>query len=460
MTKIRTILKKSKTNEKGEHPIVLRLADSDNKRTHFFTGFYSTEDKFDTSKDGGRFFQGRGVKAFTVERKEEDGSTKSYTNKEANDKLAALEERAHSIIRKYNEEHINWGFDQFRADFTNAPKRESFYAFAVDIIEKEYQSRGRFKSAEVARETIHSLELYDAQFESRSFQDVNVRYIVGYMDSCRAKGNSDTTIKIRLEVIRRIFNIAIREKVIPQELYPFSSGKEDGKIRLPKTPPNRTNKYLDVESLFKVESTPFENRVLERSRHLFLFSYFCRGMNWKDMALLRKSSFSPKTVVNEDTHESMQVTMMEYRRSKTKGQFVIQVTDKIKKELDWFKENTPLFGDYVLPIIQVDVEPKKLDPYLSQVRKRFNHSLREIAKQLDLPESQLDITSYATRHSFAMTLLTINKPIGVISQALGHKDPKTTEHYLEGFSTTRMAQETDIDLAAIVSKLKEKKASK
>ena len=59
MATIRTVLKKSKTNAKGEHPIVLRLADSDNKRTHFFTGFYSTEDKFDTSKDGGRFFQGR-----------------------------------------------------------------------------------------------------------------------------------------------------------------------------------------------------------------------------------------------------------------------------------------------------------------------------------------------------------------------------------------------------------------
>lgn len=460
MATIRTVLKKSKTNAKGEHPIVLRLADSDNKRTHFFTGFYSTEDKFDTSKDGGRFFQGRGVKAFTVERKEEDGSTKVYTNKEANDKLAALEERAHSIIRKYNEKHISWGFEQFRADFTNAPKRDSFYAFAVDVIEKEYQSRARYKSAVVAQETLHSLELYDAQIQSRSFQDINVRYIESYMDFCRAKGNSDTTIKIRLEVIRRIYNIAIREKIVPQELYPFSSGKEDGKIRLPKTPPNRTNKYLDVESLYKLENTPFDNHVLERTRHLFLFSYFSRGMNWKDMALLRRSSFSPKTVTDENTHESVQVTMMEYRRSKTKGQFVIQVTDKIQQELDWFKENTTQYLDYVLPIIQVDVEPQKLDAYLSQVRKRFNRSLREIAKKLELPESQLDITSYTTRHSFAMTMLTIDKPIEIISQALGHKDVKTTEHYIEGFSTTRMAQETDIDLAAIVSKLKEKKKSK
>lgn len=459
MPTIRIVLKKEKTTSNGEHPIVLRIADSDNKRIQIATGFNSTEKFFDTSKDGGRFFQGKGIKTFSVERREEDGSTKVYTNKEANDKLASLEERAHTIIRKYNEEHISWGFDQFRADFTNAPKREFFYSYAVDVIEKEYQGRGRFKSAEVAREMLRSLKLYDTQIETRSFQDINARYLEGYLDYCKAKGNSDATIKIRLEVIRRIYNIAIRDKVVPEELYPFSSGKEDGKMRLPKTPPNRTNKYLTVESLYKLESTPFENHVLERTKRLFLFSYYSRGMNWKDMALLRKSSFYPKTVTDENTHESKQVTMMEYRRSKTKGQFEIQVTDKIQKQLNWFKENTTTYSDYVLPIIQVDVEPKKLDAYLSQIRKRFNHSLREIAKALELPESQLEITSYTSRHSFAMTMQTINKPVEIISQALGHQSVNTTKHYLERFSSTKMAQETDIDLADIMSKMKEKNST-
>ena len=458
MTKIRSILK-STMDADGKYPVLLCISDR-GKRAYFATGFSATEKEFEVNKEGGRFTQGKGVRKYFIVRKEEDGSLKSYSNMEANDKLAALETRAKDILRKYNEEHISWGFEQFRADFTNAPKRESFYLFAEDIIEKEYQSRGRFKSAEVARETLHSLELYDAQIKTRSFQDINVRYLEGYMDFCRTKGNSDTTLKIRLEVIRRIYNIAIREKVVLRELYPFSSGKEDGKIRLPKTPPNRANKYLTVDSLLKIESTTFDNYVLERTRHLFLFSYFCRGINWKDMALLRESSFSPKTVVDEDSHESMQVTMMEYRRSKTKGQFEIQVTDKIQKELDWFKEKTPLYSDYVLPIIKVDVEPQKLDVYLSQVRKRFNHSLREIAKELDLPTSQLDISSYTSRHSFAMTLQSMDKPVEIISHALGHQSVATTKHYLDGFSTTRMAQETDIDLAAVASKLKEKKSGK
>lgn len=423
------------------------MADADNRRGQFFTGFYSTDKYFDSSKNGGRFFQGKGVKAFTVERKEEDGRVTVYTNKEANDFLTAMEDRAGKIINRYNEEHINWGFEQFRSDFFNDPKRELFSTFAEDIIEKEHLSNGRYKSATVAKEAIQSLRNFDKQFSRRVFQDINVKYLNDYIKFCRNKGNSDTTLKIRLGEIRRIFNIAIREGIISQELYPFSSGKEDGKVRIPKTSPTKTDQYLTLDSMRKLANTPMENHVLERTRHLFLFSYYCRGMSWKDMALLTKFSFFPMIVTDEETKETSEVTMMEYRRSKTKGEFLIQVTPNIQKELDWFAENTFLFEDYVLPIISVQTSPETLDMYLAKIRQRFNHSLRKIAKILEFPESQQDITSYTARHSFAMTMQNLDKPVEIISQALGHQSVETTKHYLAKFSSTKMAKETDIDLS-------------
>lgn len=78
MATISIILKKSKTNSKGEHPVVLRLADNTNKRAYFSTGFSSTEKQFDTSC--GRFVQGRGHGSFNVQRKEEGGG--DYNGKE------------------------------------------------------------------------------------------------------------------------------------------------------------------------------------------------------------------------------------------------------------------------------------------------------------------------------------------------------------------------------------------
>lgn len=448
MATIRIILKKDKINANGEHPIVLRLADSENKRAHFSTGFSSTDQHFDSSKEGGRFYQGKGVRSFTVERKEEDGRTKVYTNKEANDKLAELENRASDIIKGYNEKHINWGFDMFRSDFVNAPRRQHFYAFAEDVIEKEYRSRGHYGKAAVTEGALASLKEYDAQIEKKSFHDISIPYLNGYISFCKERNNSNGTISIRLREIRRIFNIAIRDKVIASELYPFSSGKEDGKVKIPKTELNKTDQYLPFESMKKIAQTTFENPILERTKHLFLFSYYCRGINWRDMALLKKENLYKATVTDTATKKSQQVTVLQYKRSKTSGEFDIQVVPSIQRELDWFAENTVTFEDYLLPIISVKIAPDKLNAYLQQIRKRFNRSLKEIAKAVGLPESQQNISIYSARHSFAMTMQDEGKSVEVISQALGHQSVETTKHYLAKFSTTQMAKETEIDLLA------------
>lgn len=124
--------------------------------------------------------------------------------------------------------------------------------------------------------------------------------------------------------IRRFFNIAIRDKVITPELYPFSSGKEDGKVRIPQSELSKTDQYLTLDSLKALANTSFKNAVLERTRHLFLFSYYCRGMNWKDMALLTKENFYQATVTDETTKESKEVVMLQYRRSKTKGSLIFR----------------------------------------------------------------------------------------------------------------------------------------
>ena len=445
MTKIRTILKSSPRSD-GKRQVLLLVSDR-GERAYFSTGFFADIKEFDDTKEVGRFIQGKGVRSFTVERKEEGGAIRRYSNKEANDKLAELETRARDILKKYSDDHIDWGFDQFRDDFANSPRRTTFLDFARDTIEKEYRSIGHYKKADIAEEAFQSFLSFDSSFGKKSFQDLNVKYINSYIASCEKKSNSPGTISIRLREIRRIFNIAIRDKVISPDLYPFSSGKEDGKVRLPKPELNKTDQYLPVESMKVLANTASADPILERTRHLFLFSYYCRGINWKDMALLTNGNFYKATVTDTTTKKSQQVTMMQYKRSKTRGEFDIQVNQNIQKELDWFKENTPLFKDYVLPIIAVDTEPEKLDEYIKQIRKRFNRSLKALAKELGLPESQQNISIYSARHSFAMTLQDKGKSVEIISQALGHQSVETTKHYLQKFSTTRMAEETDIDLS-------------
>lgn len=458
MTKIRTILKSSKKAD-GRQEVLLLVSDR-GVREYISTGFTATPKEFDASKDVGRYFQGRGIPTFRIDRREANGTIKSYTNKEANDELTKLESHAQEIIKRYNENHLSWGFEQFRNDFTNAPKRNLFYSFSQSVIEKEYRQQDRFKRAEIANAALESLERYDKDLQKKIFQDITPAYIQGYIKFCRKRGNSNNTIGMRLREIRCFYNMAIRDKVVSPDLYPFSSGREDGKARIPKVEQNKTDQYLPIDSMKILAQAKIDNPILDRTRHLFLFSYYCRGMNWKDMALLTKDCFYKATVTDVSKKTSSQVTIMQYKRSKTKGEFDIQVTPRIQQELDWFKDNTVLFEDYVIPIIKVHETPERMDGYLEQIRKRANRSLKQLAKDLGLPESQQKISFYSARHSFAMTMQDKGKPVEIISQALGHQSVETTKHYLAKFSTTIMAEQTDIDLFLEGKQPKKHKATK
>ena len=164
---------------------------------------------------------------------------------------------------------MDWGFDQFRSDFVNAPKRKLFYSFAKEALENEYRSRGHYGKATMAESALTSLLEFDPQLEKRSFHDITISYLNDYIAHCKEKKQADSTISIRLREFRRIYNIAIRDKVVSPNLYPFSSGKEDGKVRIPKTELSKTDQYLPLESMKKIAQTTFDDPVLERTKASF-----------------------------------------------------------------------------------------------------------------------------------------------------------------------------------------------
>ena len=435
---------KDRPSDDGKYPVYVRVSDR-GKRLHLSTGFEASEKEFLEGKDEGRFLQGRGVPKFFVFRKE-NGTQVKYDNKEANDVLSEIEKKINSLIDGYVENGVLWTITQLKEDFQNKTKRAYFYEFAESMIESEYRSKNAFQHARIVEDALNSFKKYDPAFEKKEFQDITPKYLQGFINYWTREGNSSSTIGIRLREIRRIYNVDIRDGVISQDYYPFSRSSGDSGVKIPRTEINKADKYLTKESLKALLKGKLKKKVHNKTRHLFLFSLFSRGMNWKDMALLTNDSFYKTTVTDETTKETKEVTMMRYQRSKTKREFDIEVSEEIRYELKWFKENTKLYGKHVLPIILEKVEPEKLDVYLQQSRKKFNRHLKDVAKELKFPESQQDISIYTARHSFAMYLQNKGIAIEYISEALGHQSIKTTRHYLDKFSTTKMAEVTSINL--------------
>ena len=74
----------------------------------------------------------------------------------------------------------------------------------------------------------------------------------------------------------------------------------------------------------------------------------------------------------------------------------------------------------------------------NRVRKvchQVNQELRALGKELGI---SADVTTYVARHSFATVLKKSGVNIGIISQALGHQDIKTTQIYLDSFDNEQI----------------------
>ncbi len=446
MATVKMILQKDRTTD-GKYPIYMRVSDRF-KRAYRPTGFYATEAEVTLDDNGSvKYKQGRGVPQFTVVRVEA-GQRVDYTNKSANDKLEEMIGKVRKLIDGYTEKEIDWTPDMLMDDFQKKPGRMTFIEYANKVIEEEYVAKGRFRRAGITKDMLRSLERYDAQLSKRYIQDINKKYIDGYVTYFTNLGNKENTIGIRLREIRCILNLAIKEGVGSESSYPFSKDAKDDGTRISHIKNKTRKRYLPVENLKAMATGKLSQPYLEVYRHLFLFSLYSRGINWKDMALLTTDSFYPDTIRDDESGEDLEVTMMKYKRSKTKGEFDIWVTDEIQGELDWFKKNTVLYKNYVLPIILKDTTPEHLDDYLKARGRRYNLALKEIAKELGFPASRLDVSAYWSRHSFAMTMLSNKESVDVISHALGHQSIETTKTYLESYGPAFMAKHTKIDLTS------------
>ena len=74
--------------------------------------------------------------------------------------------------------------------------------------------------------------------------------------------------------------------------------------------------------------------------------------------------------------------------------------------------------------------------------KQVNKALREVAVRVGLNAECL--TFYVARHSYGMALKTKGVSRDIISEALGHSDVRTTDHYLKDFEAERLDLADDL----------------
>lgn len=245
------------------------------------------------------------------------------------------------------------------------------------------------------------------------FNAIDVTFCNKFEAWMRKNQFEDTTMHYYFRTLRATYNKAVESKCANRDKSPFAEYKlsrfstKTQKRALSK---EIIMKFLNIDCSSKSEKARLAHDV-------FSFSYYCGGISLVDVANL-----TPNNIIDG---------RLIYERQKTHGMINLVMLDEaraiITKYVDYQKR-----ADYLFPILDSRVHITPMQKF-NRVRKlchQINKELHKLADELGIKE---DVTTYVARHSFATVLKKSGVNIGIISQALGHQDIKTTQIYLSKF---------------------------
>ena len=349
--------------------------------------------------------------------------------KEYNARILQLLARVQTVERDFEYDRIDWTLNQFEEAFLYKSKQGKFLDFVCLCI-NGMKETGHIGNAKVWERVVCNLKLFDKKLSSRYFQEIDLKYVNGYNQFMEKRGWCGNTRKHELKTLRAMLNKAIKAKECSSTTYPFGKGG----FCISALEEETRKRYLPHEYLEKLMSFKFVNKPREVARRLFLFSYFCYGMSFVDMANLKKGN-----IKIEGGKEYIMYKRHKTEHSKNAKFIRIPMTDELKLILLWFEENTVLISDYLLPLVSREYDGEQLYDHLRRRLARYNDRLKEVGEELGFTEK---LTSYVSRHSMAMALQSSGVSREMISQVMGHKDLETTNTYLDSFGDAEIEKVT------------------
>ncbi|MCF0064424.1 site-specific integrase [Dyadobacter chenwenxiniae] len=293
---------------------------------------------------------------------------------------------------------------------TEGEKKKLFVLFEEHIA--KLRSLNRLGSAESYVSTLKSLKNFTNQ-KDPDILSIGLSFLNKYENWLIDRGCSIVTRSFYLRTLRTLWKAGIKEKYYPETRYPFKDFSFS-KYNNPRTK-KRAITRDQIELIASAVIDP-ENDSLINSKNYFLFSFYCRGLNFTDLAELKWTN-----IVDEELH---------YVRSKTKEEFRFRLHPAAIQILEYYRD---LKGNsdagYLFPILY------KRHATIQSIRERKKKILTRVNKQIKELGISLGIlkpiTTYVARHSYATALRRNGISKETIGRSLGHDSLKTTDIYLE-----------------------------
>jgi len=397
MATVNIILLKIKRLKDGRHPVVLRF--TQRRRRHYITTGYACFEH-DWNQQTNLFHT-------TIENHEKKNLV-----------VRGWLEQAKRIINEYGYRGEELNFDLFRQEFRKAIfKRATISNYFHEAI-SQYRENGQLSNAGIYKNT-HQFLMRFTRGHDLLFDDVNKTFLNDFnsflSEQVNRKGEkiSGFTIQAYFRTIRALFNRAIDEGLVAQDVYPFANKLNPGGFEILKPTLRIKKKALSKEQVAQIiEFNAIPGTSFFHTKSYFVFSYLAGGMDFQDLAL-----FTWRNVHGERFH---------YTRARTGKTYSIRINKEMKRIMDYYWNHK---AKYVFPILADDIDDTARQvTRIRSARKQFNKNITEIARSLGI---NMQITSGMIRHTFASVLYREGAPLPEISMALKHNNVLETRAYLQ-----------------------------
>jgi integrase len=218
-----------------------------------------------------------------------------------------------------------------------------------------------------------------------TFEEISYSFLKHFEKHLRQTLSVNTT-SIVFRNIRAVFNEAINEEIIPENLYPFNKFH----IKNQET----AKRCLSVEELVNIRDKALDANMIQHRDVFMLFFYFI-GINIRDLC-------SPLTKIKNGR--------LEYRRAKTSRLYSIRVEPEAMQIVEKYKG-----GTHLLNFLDTYKDVKNYKSFINRKLKKIHSNL----------------STYYARHTWATLAAELDIPKETIAAALGHKGGTTTDIYIK-----------------------------
>ena len=292
-----------------------------------------------------------------------------------------------------------------------------------------YEKANRFGMASAIKDAIGLFLRFHGN-PNLLISDINETFLEDLEADYLSRGKKINGLGVRLRSIRRIYNLAIKDKntELTVDDYPF--GRSGYSIRTERA----KKRAVKLDVIKAIRELPYsEKSSLWHHRNYFLFMFNMRGMNFIDLAFL--------------PNEAIEDGRLKYKRRKTKRgcsvkAFDIKITKEAQQILDYYADVKSGKG-LAFPVMRdvIDGENNERIYHIYQNRLcNHNRRLITIGKALGLNEN---LTTYVARHTFATAGLHKGVSKAQIGDMLGHTNYYTTEAYFDDFDKAVLDEAAD-----------------